>query len=67
MSWNLLTGALTFSGEFEFSAQICDAVLNDARERGSPMAFATASYCRSYPRLLQGRISESLAENPSRH
>jgi tetratricopeptide (TPR) repeat protein len=62
MSWNLLTGALTFSGEFEFSARICDAVLNDARERGSPMAFATASYCRSYPRLLQGRISESLAD-----
>jgi tetratricopeptide (TPR) repeat protein len=62
MSWNLLTGALTFSEEFEFSARICDAVLEDARDRGSPMAFATASYCRSYPRLLQGRINESLAD-----
>ena len=62
MSWNLLTGALTFSEELEFSARICDAVLKDARDRGSPMAFATASYCRSYPRLLQGRISEALAD-----
>jgi DNA-binding CsgD family transcriptional regulator/predicted negative regulator of RcsB-dependent stress response len=62
MSWSLLTGALTFSGELEFSARICDAVLKDARERGSPMAFATASYCRSYPRLLQGRVSESVAD-----
>jgi DNA-binding CsgD family transcriptional regulator len=62
MSWNLLTGALTFSEEFEFSARICDAVLKDARNRGSPMAFATANYCRSYPRLLQGRINESLAD-----
>ena len=62
MSWSLLTGALTFSGELEFSARICDAVLKDASDRGSPMAFATASYCRSYPRLLQGRISESLAD-----
>jgi DNA-binding CsgD family transcriptional regulator/predicted negative regulator of RcsB-dependent stress response len=62
MSWNLLTGALTFSEEFEFSARICDAVLKDAHERGSPMAFATANYCRSYPRLLQGRISDSLAD-----
>jgi DNA-binding CsgD family transcriptional regulator len=62
MSWNLLTGALTFSLELEFSALICDAVLEDARKRGSPMAFATASYCRSYPRLLQCRIGESLAD-----
>jgi DNA-binding CsgD family transcriptional regulator/predicted negative regulator of RcsB-dependent stress response len=62
MSWNLLTGALTFSEDLELSARICDAALKDARERGSPMAFATASYCRSYPRLLQCRISESLAD-----
>ncbi|HWX73945.1 MAG TPA: LuxR C-terminal-related transcriptional regulator [Solirubrobacteraceae bacterium] len=62
MSWNLLTGALTFSEEFDFSARICDAVLKDARERGSPMAFATASYCRSLPRLLQGRVTEALAD-----
>ena len=62
MSWNLLTGALTFSEEFELSVRICDAVLKDARDRGSPMAFATASAWRSYPRLLQCRIRESLAD-----
>jgi DNA-binding CsgD family transcriptional regulator len=61
-TWNLLTGALSFSEQLDFSESVCDAVLEDARRRGSPMAFATASYCRSYPRFFQGRISDSLAD-----
>jgi DNA-binding CsgD family transcriptional regulator/tetratricopeptide (TPR) repeat protein len=61
-TWSLLTGALSFSEQLVFSEYVCDSVLEDARRRGSPMAFATASYCRSFPRLHQGRVSDSLAD-----
>jgi tetratricopeptide (TPR) repeat protein len=61
-TWNLLTGALSFSEQPAFCESVCDAVLENARRRGSPMAFATASYCRSYPLFQQGRIGDSLAD-----
>jgi DNA-binding CsgD family transcriptional regulator/predicted negative regulator of RcsB-dependent stress response len=61
-TWGVVTGALSFSGQLEFGESVCNAVLADARRRGSPMAFATASYCRSYPRFFRGRITESLAD-----
>jgi DNA-binding CsgD family transcriptional regulator/predicted negative regulator of RcsB-dependent stress response len=61
-TWNLLTGALSFSEELAFCESVCDAVLEDARRQGSPMAFATASYCRSYPRFFRGRVSDSLGD-----
>jgi DNA-binding CsgD family transcriptional regulator len=61
-TWSLLTGALSFSEQLVLSESVCDSVLEDARRRGSPMAFATASYCRSYPRFHRGRISDSLAD-----
>jgi DNA-binding CsgD family transcriptional regulator len=58
----VLTGALSFSEQLDFCESVCDAALADARERGSPMAFATASYCRSYPLFHRGRINDSLAD-----
>jgi DNA-binding CsgD family transcriptional regulator len=61
-TWNLLTGALSFSEQLGFCESVCDAVLDDARRRGSPMAFATASYCRSSPYFYMGRISDSVAD-----
>jgi tetratricopeptide (TPR) repeat protein len=61
-TWSVVTGALSFSGQLELGEAICDVVLADARKRGSPMAFATASYCRSYPRFFSGRITEALAD-----
>jgi DNA-binding NarL/FixJ family response regulator len=61
-TWNLLTGALSFSEQLAFSESVCDAVLEDARHRASPMGFATASYCRSYPLYFRGRINDSLAD-----
>lgn len=61
-TWNLLTGALSFSEQFAFCESVCNEVLADARRRGSPMAFATASYCRSYPLFQRGRIVDSLAD-----
>jgi DNA-binding NarL/FixJ family response regulator len=61
-TWSVLTGALSFSEQLTFAESVCDAALEDARRRGSPMAFATASYCRSYPLFHRGRINDSLAD-----
>jgi DNA-binding CsgD family transcriptional regulator len=61
LSWPLLTGALLFADELERDVEICDAALADARHRGSPLAFATVSYCYSWPLYEQGRIVEAAA------
>jgi DNA-binding CsgD family transcriptional regulator len=61
-SWNLVTGTLSLCGELAASERVCDAVLADARERGSMLGFGTASYCRSFPRLRAGRISDAMAD-----
>jgi DNA-binding NarL/FixJ family response regulator len=65
MTWPLVTGALLIADELELEQQICDAALNDARLRGSPMAFATASYCRAWPLFLRGEVTESVADAES--
>ena len=65
MTWPLVTGALLFADELEFEAQICNAAMTDARLRGSPMAFATASYCRAWPLFLRGEVTEAVADAES--
>jgi DNA-binding CsgD family transcriptional regulator len=62
VAWSLVTAALTWSGELERSIEVADAVLQDAQRRSSPLAFATASYCRSVPRLWQARVNDALAD-----
>jgi DNA-binding CsgD family transcriptional regulator len=62
LSWTLVTGALLYADELERELEVCDAVLADARRRGSPMAFATVSYCRGLPLLHQGRVDEAIAD-----
>jgi DNA-binding CsgD family transcriptional regulator len=59
----ILTGALVSIDELDFELEVLGAALAEARRRGSVMAVATASYCRSIPLYLQGRISESLADS----
>jgi DNA-binding NarL/FixJ family response regulator len=61
-SWPLLTDALLFADELERDLEICDAALADAQDRGSPLAFATVSYCRSWAMYEQGRIAEAAAD-----
>ena len=58
----ILTGALVSIDELDFELDVLGAALREARRRGSVMAVATASYCRSIPLLMQGRIPESLAD-----
>ena len=62
LTWPTVTGALTFVDECQASEAICTAVLEESVERGSSMAFATASYCRSFPRFLQGRLVDAIAD-----
>jgi DNA-binding CsgD family transcriptional regulator len=62
VTWSLVTGALFGVDELERELEICDAVLADARRRGSPMAYATASYCRGWPLLHRGQVDDALAD-----
>ena len=63
VGWSLVTGALLVADEVERCLEVCEAALADARRRGSPMAFANASYCRAWPLFCQGRVSASVADS----
>ncbi len=62
MSWSLLTTVYCVADALERELEVCDAMLRDARRRGSPMAFATVNYCRAFPLLHQGRVDEAVAD-----
>ena len=60
--WEFLTAALFFSDELEREVEICDAALAIARERHSPLLYATANYCRTWPLYEQGSIARSTGD-----
>jgi DNA-binding CsgD family transcriptional regulator len=60
VAWMMVTSALSFVGELERSLEFTAVVLDDARRRGSPLAFATASVIRSLPELWRGEVSAAL-------
>jgi DNA-binding CsgD family transcriptional regulator len=62
VAWTLVTAALTLSGELERSIAVADVVLDDARRRASPLAFASASNARAMPRLWQGAVIDAIAD-----
>lgn len=62
LTWSLVTGALVVADELELELGMCEAVLADARVRGSPMAYATASYVRSWPLFHRGQVDEAAAD-----
>jgi DNA-binding CsgD family transcriptional regulator len=57
-----VTIVLNASDELELQEQVLTDAIDDARRRGSVMAFATASYCRSAPRYLMGKLDEAIAD-----
>jgi DNA-binding NarL/FixJ family response regulator len=61
LSWPLLAAALLFTDELERDLEICDAALDDARGRDSPLANVTVSLCRAWPLYEQGRIAAATA------
>jgi DNA-binding CsgD family transcriptional regulator len=58
----VLTAALYAIDELELDLEVLDGALGEARRRGSVMAVATASYCRSGPLYSMARIPEALAD-----
>jgi DNA-binding CsgD family transcriptional regulator len=61
-AWNLVTGALSTIGEYAYSERVATAVIEEARRRGSVMAFATASYCRGAAEYLRGDVNGAIAD-----
>jgi len=62
IGWRLVANALHSAGALERAAEVCDAAIQDARRRGSPLGFATATFTRASPLFLQGRINDALAD-----
>ncbi|HYB24606.1 MAG TPA: AAA family ATPase, partial [Solirubrobacteraceae bacterium] len=61
IAWSLVPGALVVVDELELELDICDSVMAEAQLRGSPMAYATVSYCRAWPLLHRGQVDEAVA------
>jgi DNA-binding CsgD family transcriptional regulator len=61
-SLSAITGALTPSDAFDESIAIATAAIDDARRRGSLLAFATASYIRSAAHFHAGHLAEAAAD-----
>jgi DNA-binding CsgD family transcriptional regulator len=62
IGWRLVANALCCAGALERAAEVSEAAIQDARRRGSPLGYATATFTRSSPRFLQGHISDALAD-----
>jgi DNA-binding CsgD family transcriptional regulator len=57
-----LSMALYASDELAWDDRVLTAAMTQSRGRGSMMALATASLCRSAPRWAQGRLAEALVD-----
>lgn len=62
IGWRIVANALCCAGALERAAQVAEAAIQDARRRGSPLGFATATFTRASPRWLQGQITDALAD-----
>ena len=62
VGWYLTSTALCLAGELEQSVAVADAALDDARRRGSPLAFAGVSFVRALPQLWRGQVTDALAD-----
>lgn len=60
-AWSLVTGAFGWTDEFDETIEICQAVIDEARRRGSLMAYATASFCALGAAAPSGRLTEARA------
>lgn len=62
IGWRLVSGVCMLAGDLEQAVQVADAALEDARKRGWPFAFATATLLRALPLVWQGRIDDAISE-----
>ena len=61
-AWTLVTGALCLAGDLERSLDVAEAAADQARGRGTPLGFATATFLRALPQLWQGNVDGALAD-----
>ena len=62
IGWRTVSSVFLLSGALERAVEIADAALEEARRRGLPLGFATASYVRGLPQLWQGKVDAALAD-----
>ncbi|HET9103411.1 MAG TPA: AAA family ATPase [Solirubrobacteraceae bacterium] len=60
-AWSLVTGALSWTDECAATLEVSAAVIEQARQRGSVMAYATASFASVQPTHMVGRLSDAHA------
>jgi DNA-binding CsgD family transcriptional regulator len=53
---------LALAGELEEAERLCDAAVQEARDRGAPFGYATASYYRMHTRYRRGRLRDAIAD-----
>jgi DNA-binding CsgD family transcriptional regulator len=62
VGWRIVSASFLLAGELERAAEVAEAAMKDARRRGWPLAFATASFMRGLPQLWRGRVDEAIAD-----
>jgi DNA-binding CsgD family transcriptional regulator len=62
IGWRIVANALYSAGALERAVEVGEAAIQDARRRSSPLGFATATFTRASPLMLQGRINDALAD-----
>jgi DNA-binding CsgD family transcriptional regulator len=62
MTWIVALSALGWSDDFDGYERGMEAVLEDARRRGSVMGYATASYGMTFVEYYSGRLAEAVAD-----
>jgi DNA-binding CsgD family transcriptional regulator len=60
-AWSMVTGAFSWAGAPGATLDVIGEVIEQARRRGSLMAYATASFCAVEPAHIAGRLAESAA------
>ena len=58
----VVSGVLSWADAYDENLAALDAAVQDARQRGSVLGFATASYCRGLVHYRQGRLRQASAE-----
>ncbi|MGI8941475.1 MAG: ATP-binding protein [Actinomycetota bacterium] len=62
MTASILCGVFLVADQLHSGIRVCDSLIAEARARGSVSGFATASFNRTHPLRLVGRIPDAIAD-----
>jgi DNA-binding CsgD family transcriptional regulator len=63
IAWFAAAGALGWGDDFDGFDALAQAALDDARQRGSRIGFASASYNFSFTHYHRGKLTDAIADN----